>query len=150
MLPRRGAVKGKEVDTARQLIGAMSIDWNPEDYHDTFEEKVKDLVDAKAKGQEIVGEEGPPEATNVLDLMEALQRSVDENRKRRERPSTGQGKVTRRPAGRKKDGAAKKSKSAQGRKDRLEHLSKGELYDQATKQKVPGRSKMNRDQLIDA
>ncbi|WP_308460717.1 Ku protein [Streptomyces sp. Ru72] len=38
VLPGRGDVQGRELDTARQLIGALSIDWNPKDYHDTYEE----------------------------------------------------------------------------------------------------------------
>ncbi|MFF3256233.1 hypothetical protein ACFYWP_35740 [Actinacidiphila glaucinigra] len=41
-------------------------------------------------------------------------------------------------------------KPAESGKDRLQQISKGELYDRATAQKVPGRSKMNREQLIDA
>ncbi|WP_128382357.1 Rho termination factor N-terminal domain-containing protein [Streptomyces cavernae] len=32
----------------------------------------------------------------------------------------------------------------------MEQLSKGELYEQATKFDIPGRSRMNRDQLINA
>ncbi|MFI2371174.1 Ku protein [Streptomyces sp. NPDC018833] len=149
VLPGRGEAKGKEMDMARQLIGALSIDWNPEDYHDTYEERVKELVDAKAKGQEIVSEEAPPQATNVIDLMEALQRSVDQTRKGRERPSPGQRKVKRLQAGGKKDGK-KKEKAARGGKDQLKQLSKGQLYEQATELDIPGRSKMNKDELISA
>ncbi|MEU9791299.1 Ku protein [Streptomyces sparsogenes] len=80
VLPSRGDAQGKELDTARQLIGTLSVDWNPKDYRDTYEERVKELVDSKAKGKEIVSEEAPPEATNVIDLMEALQRSVEQTR----------------------------------------------------------------------
>ncbi|KAK1177004.1 hypothetical protein B7755_001755 [Streptomyces sp. NBS 14/10] len=36
------------------------------------------LVGAEAKGQEIVSEEAPPQATNVIDLMEVLKRSVQQ------------------------------------------------------------------------
>jgi DNA end-binding protein Ku len=50
VLPEQSEAKGRELDTARQLIDALSMDWNPEDYHDTYEERVKELVDAKAKG----------------------------------------------------------------------------------------------------
>ncbi|MGC9540511.1 Ku protein [Streptomyces sp. UG1] len=141
-LPERGQTKGKELDTARQLIGALSIDWRPENYRDTYEERVQELVDAKAKGREIVSEEAPPEATNVIDLMDALQRSVEQGRKQRKRPSGGRGKVKRLPTGERKAG--------KGAKDQLEQLSKGDLYEQATKLDIPGRSKMNKNQLINA
>lgn len=147
VLPEQSEATGKELDTARQLIDALSIDWHPEDYHDTYEERVKELVDAKAKGQQIVSEEAPPQATNVIDLMEALQRSVEQTRKGRERPSTGQKKVKRLPAGRKKNGKKKAAKRGQ---DQLEQLSKGKLYEQATKLDITGRSKMNKDDLVKA
>jgi DNA end-binding protein Ku len=80
--------------------------------------------------------------------MEVLQRSVEQTRKSRERPSADQKRVKRLPADGKKN--ARKKKAVQGGKDQLEQLSKGELYEQATKLDIPGRSKMNRDQLINA
>ncbi len=145
-----GKAKPKELDTARQLIDALAIDWRPEDYHDTFEERVKELVEAKAKGQEIVSEEAPPEATDVVDLMEALQRSVDQSRKQRQQPAGDRGKVRRLSSGEGRDGERKQEKAGKGAKSQLEQLNKGELYERATKLDLPGRSKMNRDQLIKA
>jgi len=46
------------------------------DYCDTFEDRVKDLVDAKRRGEDVVSEDESPDAGNVLDLMDALQKSV--------------------------------------------------------------------------
>ncbi|MFI2433336.1 Ku protein [Streptomyces sp. NPDC018693] len=132
VLPGRDVARGKELDTARQLIEALTVDWHPEDYHDTYEERVRQLVEAKAKGEEIVTEEAAPEATDVIDLMDALRRSVEQSRTRKG------GKRKRRKAGK---GAAK---------DRLDRLSKGELYERAAQRDIPGRSRMNRDQLIQA
>ncbi|GGS77234.1 non-homologous end joining protein Ku [Streptomyces cinerochromogenes] len=79
---RRTSGDSKELRTAEQLIDALTIDWDPADYRDTYEERVKELVAAKAKGEEVVGEAEPPEATNVIDLMEALSRSVEQSRSR--------------------------------------------------------------------
>ncbi|MGW0531137.1 non-homologous end joining protein Ku [Streptomyces sp. NPDC003032] len=120
VLPGRSPkVADRELKTAQQLIEALSVDWNPEDYRDTFEERVKELVEAKREGREVVSEAGPPEATNVIDLMSALKKSVERNRSREGTSS-------------------------------LTQLSKGDLYQRATDAKIPGRSKMNRDQLIEA
>lgn len=154
LLPgRRTRAGGRELDTAQQLIDALSMDWNPDDFHDTTEERVQALVDAKREGREIVGEAGPPEATNVIDLMEALQSSVERAR------SKGAGKrdraagELRRPPSRKdgKDPAGKRrgTKAAGGGKD-LENLSKKELYELASDRGVAGRSKMTREQLVKA
>ncbi|MFE3166645.1 hypothetical protein [Streptomyces sp. NPDC059224] len=70
-LPRRGSAQGNELETARQLIDALTTDWNPKGYRDTYEERVKELVDAKAQGEETVTEQAATEATDVIDLMEA-------------------------------------------------------------------------------
>lgn len=128
MLPGRGKTWGKELETARQLIDALSIERHPEDYHDTYEERVKELVDAKAEGKEIASEEGPPQATNVTDLMDILQRSVEQSRKGHKPPSAGQGKAERLPAGERKQGSRKQEKAGKGATAQLEQLSKGELY----------------------
>ncbi|MFC9077945.1 hypothetical protein ACFTY7_13095 [Streptomyces sp. NPDC057062] len=168
MLPSRNDATGKEMDTARQLIGALSTNWNPKDYHDTYEERVKALVDAKSEGKEIVSEEAPPEATNVIGLMEALQRSVEQTRNSTSKQQDGRGagttttrKPSRKPAGKStKKTTAKTTRSKQpttitarsrgtGKRE-LGKLSKTELYQQATEQAIAGRSKMSHDELVDA
>ncbi|MFE8945290.1 Ku protein [Streptomyces sp. NPDC007856] len=132
---RRTKSDSKELRTAQQLIDALTIDWDPTDYHDTYEERVKKLVAAKRKGEEVVGEPEPPEATNVIDLMEVLSRSVEQGRSR---GRTGGGKP------------ATGKKQAVGKKEDLGALSKAELYERASAAGVPGRSKMTRDQLVEA
>lgn len=69
--------KKQELAMATQLVEALDIDWEPEQYRDTYRERVQKLLKNKAKGKTIVPEEAAPQGTNVIDLMEALQRSVD-------------------------------------------------------------------------
>ena len=57
----------------RTMAGA----WRPDDYRDTYTDRVKNLIAAKKKGDEITVAEAAPEATNVVDLMSALRASVD-------------------------------------------------------------------------
>jgi DNA end-binding protein Ku len=152
---RRVKTSSKEVSTAQQLIDALSIDWNPEDYHDTFEERVKELVDAKRRGKDVVGESGPPDATNVLDLMSALEKSVEGARSIGSRSRSGsrrgggqRGQVheldSRRPQ---KPGSKSRKQQAD---DDLSSLSKNDLYQRASEAGITGRSKMTRDQLLKA
>ncbi|WSC49669.1 hypothetical protein OIE61_40445 [Streptomyces sp. NBC_01762] len=56
-LPSGRAGKGKERDMAIQLIDALDAPWDPAWYHDTYQEKVRDLVRAKAEGQKIAAAE---------------------------------------------------------------------------------------------
>ncbi|WP_030255074.1 Ku protein, partial [Streptomyces violens] len=76
-LPGRTKPDKKELDTAVQLIDALSVDWDPDEYHDTYQEKVQQLVEAKRTGETVEKAEPAPKATNVIDLREALQASVD-------------------------------------------------------------------------
>jgi DNA end-binding protein Ku len=65
----------REVDMARQLVESLSADWEPEKYHDTYRERVLEMIERKAEGKEIVLQpvEEPKE---VPDLMAALEASV--------------------------------------------------------------------------
>ncbi|MGW7290030.1 non-homologous end joining protein Ku [Streptomyces sp. NPDC054847] len=163
-LPRREKISPSELSTAKKLIEALSVEWRPEDYHDTYEDRVRELVASKLEGREVVAEAGPPEATNVVDLMEALNRSVE-----RARSGEGRGGGSRSGAakGRRAKGTgtkgAKGSKGAErtksagtgrrkgaGKKEDLAALSKKDLYARATDLGIPGRSSMNRNELLQA
>ncbi|MGK5543193.1 Ku protein [Streptomyces sp. URMC 127] len=152
-LPVSRAARGKELDSAVQLIEALAIDWKPEEYRDTYHEQVEQLVKAKAEGKEIVAAEEAPQATNVVDLMTALQRSIDQAG---EKPAP---RSARKGAGRAPRAKTAKSRPRAtgsgarrraGRESDLGRLSKDELYQRATRQQIPGRSKMTRDELIKA
>src|SRR4051812_13956435 len=74
-----------EVAMAEQLIASLDADFDPARYTDEYREKVLELVQAKARGEEIVESVEAPSTTNVVDLMAALQASVAEAKKARER-----------------------------------------------------------------
>ena len=81
-LPGKGAKpEPKELKLASQIIGSLATDWDPKRYHDTYTEELKNLIEAKAKGKEIVIQEDAPAETNVLDLMQALEASLEAARK---------------------------------------------------------------------
>ena len=66
------------VDLAVQLIEQKSSPFKPEAYEDHFQVALKELVQQKMKGAKVIAPEieGRPTGTNVVDLMEALKRSV--------------------------------------------------------------------------
>lgn len=82
-LPKRGTAKKAELAMAHQLIDSMSGPWRPKDFHDTYTERVQELIRAKKKGRKVKVAEAAPEPTGVSDLLEVLRRSVDEASKRR-------------------------------------------------------------------
>jgi DNA end-binding protein Ku len=86
-LPGKKKSAGKQLDMATSLIEAMSGEWKPDDYRDTYTAKVHKLIKDKRKGKKLVSEPDAPEATDVVDLMEALRRSVEGARNKRGTPS---------------------------------------------------------------
>lgn len=70
-------VDDRELRMAEQLIDSMTSAWEPEKYADTYREKVLDLIEQKAAGQEIVSvPDAEKESGDVVDLMAALEQSL--------------------------------------------------------------------------
>ncbi len=83
-------VTEREEKMARSLIDSLSTDFEPEKYHDEYRERVLELIEQKASGQEIVVEEAAEEAPRVVDLMAALEASlaaVKEGKPKADQPS---------------------------------------------------------------
>ncbi|WP_404441490.1 Ku protein [Stutzerimonas chloritidismutans] len=71
----------RELDMAKRLIEDMSEEWNPDQYKDTFQDQIMDLVETKAREGKIEAVGGPEEAVDrrsadVIDLTELLKRSL--------------------------------------------------------------------------
>ena len=70
-------IKPSEEKLARQLIESLAANFDPEKYHDEYRSRVEGLIEAKRDGQETEAAKAPRRAP-VIDLMEALQRSLAE------------------------------------------------------------------------
>ena len=73
-------VKPKELEMARMLIDTLAADFEPEKYHDTYRDNLLQMIEAKKEGQNVV-ETPEPHVAPVIDIMEALKRSLAEKRK---------------------------------------------------------------------
>ena len=71
-------LKEAEVKVAHQLIEALAADWDPEKYHDTFQDNVKELIQTKLEGGKLPEVEKPKKLAPVVDLMAALKQSLAE------------------------------------------------------------------------
>jgi len=108
-IPGRVKLRPAEMSMAEQLIDSMTTAWKPEEYRDTYTDRVKELIAAKKSGEEITETEPAPEATGVSDLMEVLRRSVEEARTRR---GGGRGSSAAKTSGTGRKSAAKKARPA--------------------------------------
>ena len=69
-------IKDAEIKVAHQLIEALAGEWDPEKYHDTFQENLKKLIETKLEGGEVQAVEQPKKLAPVIDLMAALKESL--------------------------------------------------------------------------
>jgi DNA end-binding protein Ku len=129
-------VGSRELTIARQLIESMVSEWDPKRYADTYRERVLEVIERKAQGETIVTEE-PQRQAPVLDLMAALEQSLESVRQRGSRRSPARGQ---RSADGKKTGST----------NDYEGWSRSRLADEARKRDIPGRSKMSREELVRA
>ncbi len=65
-----------EIKVAQQLIEALAGPWDPSKYHDTFEDNLKKLIQARLEGKEVTAVEKPRRAVPPVDLMAALKESL--------------------------------------------------------------------------
>ncbi|MEO8591814.1 MAG: Ku protein [Candidatus Solibacter sp.] len=73
-------VKEKELAMAKMLISSLEENFEPQKYHDSYRENLKKMIEAKIEGRKIV--ETPTEhVAPVIDIMEALKKSLAEKRK---------------------------------------------------------------------
>jgi DNA end-binding protein Ku len=95
----------REIEMAQQLIESLTSDFDPSKYHDTYRERVLEMIEAKADGQEIAVQPAEEEAAPVPDLMAALEASVAAAK---EDKGSGNGASAKPSSGAKKKSAPKK------------------------------------------
>lgn len=83
-----------ELAMAHALVEEYSSDFTPEDFEDEYQVQLRELIEEKKKaGQEITVEEKVERAADegqdaeIVDLMEALQRSIDTRREKTKKPA---------------------------------------------------------------
>jgi DNA end-binding protein Ku len=96
----------RELEMARQLVGALAGDFEPARYRDQYRDELLSLIERKAAGEEIVAEPAAEEPAKVLDLMAALEASLA----RAGRPASGAeaAGAEHRPHARTRSGSASK------------------------------------------
>lgn len=144
-LPAEAEFKARELEVAKQLIDSLSTEWHPEQYKDTYRERIEQLVDERRKGEVLsVSTEKP--RSNVVDLMAALEASLARTSKKRsaneaEYPGTGGNAEA--------DQQRLEGIEQQG-DPHLESMDRRDLVRRAAALGVKGRSKMTKAELIDA
>ena len=67
-----------EMDLAEQFIRQLTAKFEPEQYKDEYQDRVLALIETKRAGQIVAGQPAKPKLAPVIDLMEALKKSIAE------------------------------------------------------------------------
>jgi DNA end-binding protein Ku len=82
-LPAQETPPANEMKVARMLIDTMTEAFDPAQHKDTYREEIMAMIEARAAGKETPEvETKAPKAGNVVNLMDVLQRSLEESKKR--------------------------------------------------------------------
>lgn len=106
-------VTPREMEMARKLIQSMSGTWQPEEYHDEFRQRLQEIITRRIKDTGATATVDEPgharqgDATNVVDFMSLLQKSLGENRRTPAKKTATSAVVKKAPARK----AAKKAAS---------------------------------------
>jgi DNA end-binding protein Ku len=76
-VPENDEISEKELETATMLIEQLTSEFQPENYHDEYRERLSQLIESKQTGEKIVTAKEKAPKENVTDLMAALQASID-------------------------------------------------------------------------
>lgn len=101
----------REIEMARQLIDSLSVPFRPERFRDEYRERVLELIERKAAGEEVAVQPAPEPQPAVPDLMAALEASLANVR-----AETGGDGAARRPAARRARRAAGARRAARARR----------------------------------
>jgi DNA end-binding protein Ku len=104
----------REVEMAKQLIESLTTDFDPTRYRDEYRERVLELIERKAGGEEITIQAAPEEPAKVPDLMAALEASLAAAKK----PSAKKRAPKASAAAAKKDGAATKRPATRKKREK--------------------------------
>ncbi len=140
-----GKVSDREVEMAEQLIGQLATDFEPESYCDEYRDRLLQFLEAKAEGEQYEVEEAEPSEGNVVDLVAALERSLER--------SGGSSAAQRGDGG--AGGSDRRSSTGTGDAEATPapvyaDMTRAELYELAKERDLPGRSGLSKTQLVEA
>jgi len=109
VLEERVSVSEKELAMSAELVKSFESDFEPQKFEDEYQVQLRALIDAKLEKGEAVSTEAtlgeqPEEGGEVLDLMEALRRSVEKSRGGAKPEGKGK-EPAKKPAAKRKKGA---------------------------------------------
>ncbi len=124
-LDERVRISGKELEMSAALVESFAGDFDPSRFNDDYQEQLRELIEAKLKKGDALDtdatfgmEDEEKEGAEVIDLMEALRRSVEKSRggKAKKRAAPKKGSAPKKEAGTKQAAKRTPAKGTTARK----------------------------------
>jgi DNA end-binding protein Ku len=106
----------REVKMAGELIDSLASDFDPSKYRDSYRDKVLELIERKAEGEEIAVQPHEEERPEVPDLMAALEASIASAKRQSGTAAEKKPAAAKKPAAKRKPAAAKAKSKAPAKK----------------------------------
>lgn len=74
---RKVEITKSELDLAKTMIGSLTKKFDISAYHDEYQERLREAIEKKIEGQEIVAATSDNKPNNIVDIMEAMKKTVE-------------------------------------------------------------------------
>lgn len=157
-LPDDVAPGGRELKTAGMLIESLTTEWDPSRYRSSYRDQVEELIERKRRGETVQVAAQAPRRAQAVDLMDALQASLQESESRSTSAKTSPSGTARGRAaapGRaaaqaeRRSGATRRTAPPVPAGD-LDAMTKADLQAIAADLGISGRSRMTKRELEQA
>jgi DNA end-binding protein Ku len=145
-------VRDRELVMAEQLIESMVTDFDPTAYRDRHRERLVDYLEAKAAGEQFELPSDDGDGGEVIDLMAALERSLERARGGGDDAPDAAAAVAEEDAVADVGARAAEQTTAasSGSSPDYATMTRSQLYDLAQERELPGRSGMSKAELVEA
>lgn len=97
-VPEEDEITNKELETATMLIDQLTTEFQPGNYKDLYRERLNQLIESKQTGEKVVTAKEKEPKENVMDLMAALQASIDSSKPKKTKKQTKKKTTTKKKA----------------------------------------------------
>lgn len=80
-IPKKASINKEQLELAKQLIEQKSKPFDPKAFKDNYQQGLLDIIEAKLKGKKVSTSGKKPQADNVVNIVDALKKSLEQSQK---------------------------------------------------------------------
>ena len=80
-IPKKAKINKEQLELAKQLIEQKTQPFDPKAFKDNYQQGLLDIIEAKLKGKKVTTSGKKPQADNVVNIVDALKKSLEQSQK---------------------------------------------------------------------